>query len=406
MGNAGILDIHSTVHYEYDTIDNVISLVKKFGKGCLLAKMDIEDAFSIIPVHPNDYHLLGFTWNNLFYYDRCLSMGASSSCTALQWIMENRYGASGMSHILDNFLFVGPPNSDKCKVDLTSFLSLCKTVGIPIKTEKTEWPTPIITIYGFQVDSIQMECRLPVDKLHKMKLALQTMRRRRKVTLRELQSLIGLLNFVCTVICRGRAFLRRLIDLTMKASEPYHFIRLNTESHLDMMQAWLQFLQSFNGNSVFLHDEWLSSDHFMMYTDASGTLGYAAIFGRHWFAYPWVESMVPLGITIKELFPIVLALELWGIHLTNHKVLFMSDNQAVVQIINKQSCREPTLMKLVRRLVLAALTNNIYFRSAHITGKENVLADKLSRFKFQEALLAAPWLDQMATVVAIDLQST
>ena len=150
MGNAGILDIHSTVHY--DTIDNVISLVNKFGKGCLLAKTDIEDAFRIIPVHPNDYHLLGFTWNNLFYYDRCLSMGASSSCTALQWIMENRYGASGMSHILDDFLFVGPPNSDKCKVDLTSFLSLCKTVGIPIKTE--------------------MECRLPVDKLHKMKLAL------------------------------------------------------------------------------------------------------------------------------------------------------------------------------------------------------------------------------------------
>ena len=138
-----------------------------------------------------------------------------------------------------------------------------------------------------------------------------------------------------------------------------------------------------------------------MYTDASGTLGYAAIFGTHWFAYPWVESMVPLGITIKELFPIFLALELWGKHLTNHKILFMSDNQAVVQVINKQSCYEPILMKLVRRLVLAALTNNIYFRSAHIPGKENVLADKLSRLKFQEALLMAPWLDQ--TTIALSL---
>ena len=212
----------------------MISLVKKIGKGCLLAKTDIEDAFRIIRVHPNDYHVLGFTCNNLFYYDRCLHMEASSSCqmfqllsTALQWIMENRYGASGMSHILDDFFVVGPPNSDKCKDDLTYFLSLCKPVGIPIKTEKTEWPTPIITIYGFQVDSIQMECRLPVDKLHKMKLALQTMRRRRKVTLRELQSLIGLFNFACTVICPGRAFVRRLIDLTMKASEHYNFIRLN-----------------------------------------------------------------------------------------------------------------------------------------------------------------------------------
>lgn len=33
----------------------------------------------------------------------------------------------------------------------------------------------------------------------------------------------------------------------------------------------------------------------------------------------------------------------------------MSDNLAVVQIINKQSSKEKTLMKLVRRLVLATL---------------------------------------------------
>ena len=38
--------------------------------------------------------------------------------------------------------------------------------------------------------------------------------RRRKVTLVELQSLLGLLNFACKVIRPGRAFLRRLINLT------------------------------------------------------------------------------------------------------------------------------------------------------------------------------------------------
>jgi hypothetical protein len=58
-----------------------------------LSKCDIEDAFRIIPIHPSDYYLLGFTWNNYFYFDRCLPMGASSSCQKHFWgqdLMENK----------------------------------------------------------------------------------------------------------------------------------------------------------------------------------------------------------------------------------------------------------------------------------------------------------------------------
>lgn len=37
--------------------------------------------------------------------------------------------------------------------------------------------------------------------------------------------------------------------------------------------------QSFNGKSVFLSDNWISSDHLKLFTDASGNIGYAAVFG-------------------------------------------------------------------------------------------------------------------------------
>ena len=50
-------------------------------------------------------------------------MGASSSCqifeqlsVALQWIMQCKYKAGGMSHILDDFFFIGP--ADKFFVPL------------------------------------------------------------------------------------------------------------------------------------------------------------------------------------------------------------------------------------------------------------------------------------------------
>ena len=84
-------------------------------------------------------------------------------------------------------------------------------------------------------------------------------------------------------MCPGRTFLRRLIDLTKGITNPSFYIRLNREARTDLA-AWKIFIDSFNGKSVFLSDNWLSSDHYSLYTDASGSVGYAAVFGRWWFA--------------------------------------------------------------------------------------------------------------------------
>ena len=91
--------------------------------------------------------------------------------------------------------------------------------------------------------------------------------------------------------------------------------------------------------------------------------------------------------------------EIWGPLLCNQKVLFFSDNLPIVEIVNKQSSKDKTLMRLIRRLVVVAMKSNILFKARHIPGKHNVLADHLSRFKFQEAENFAPWLDQHPTTV-------
>lgn len=393
----------------YDGVDKVIKLVKKFGRNAKLAKCDIEDAFRIVCIHPSDYHLLGFTWNQLFYYDRCLPMGASSSCQifetlscALQFIMETKYNAAGMSHILDDFLFVGPPFSDRCGHDLQTFLALASRVGIPMKKEKTVLPTTCLTIYGIEVDSHLMLCRLPQDKIEKISLALSETYKRKRITLRELQSLIGLLNFACLVVCPGRTFLRRLIDLTMGVVNPRHYIKLTKEARADL-NAWKLFIESFNGCSMFLPDDWVSSDHLSLYSDASGSIGFASVFGTLYFAEKWPASMIQFDITVKELFPITLSLEMWGHLMQNSKVLFLCDNESVTYIINKQSSRDKVLMRLVRRLVVAALKYNILIRARHIAGKSNLLADHLSRFQFQKARMLAPDLAPHPTVIPEDL---
>lgn len=376
-----------------------------------MTKTDIEEAFRIIPIHPDDYKLLGFSWEGAYFYDKCLPMGASSSCrifealsTSLQWAVCRDSKEAGMSDMLDDFFFIGPENSQHCQLFLNFFLDICHHSGIPIKHSKTCLPTTLLTIYGIEVDSLSLECRLPQPKLIKLRENLQWFKSRKKVTLRDLQSLIGLLNYACLVIVPGRAFLRRLIDLTCGISHPSHYIRLTCDARADL-QMWSTFIENYNGKSLILQNSWLSSDKVLLFSDASGALGFSAVLGTEWFAMGWdqVPDLSDRQIAIKELFPIVVALELWGSTLSNKKILFMSDNAAVVQSINKQSCKEKTLMHLLRRLVLAGLSHNILFKAKHIPGKSNTLADYLSRLDFQAAFRIAPHLQPHQTVVPRDL---
>ena len=75
-----------------------------------------------------------------------------------------------------------------------------------------------------------MEARLPPDKLVKCRDLIAGFLRRRKVTLRGIQSLTGLLNFACTVVVPGRAFLRRLSLIYSS----HFFIRLTQEVKEDL----------------------------------------------------------------------------------------------------------------------------------------------------------------------------
>ena len=185
---------------------------------------------------------------------------------------------------------------------------------------------------------MKQEVTLPNEKLKKCYRLLHDFYKRRKVTLKELQSLLGLLNFTCSVVVPGRAFLRRMIDLTKGARRPHHHIRLTKEVKHDIA-VWLTFLGQFNGRTFFLHEKWETLASLQLYTDAAGSKGYSAIFGKHWFCGAWPDSWKSLHIALLELFPIVIALHIWGPCMANRCVAFYTDNTAIVDIINRQTSK-------------------------------------------------------------------
>ena len=277
---------NSTVSLE--TFDDVVSLVLKCGKNSLISKADLENAYRMTPISPLDYHKLGFSFQNKFYFDCSLPMGASSSVRifesfskALQWILQNKFSVEHVSHIIDDFMFVGPSNSDVCELGLRKFFTLCEELNVPVKHSKTVWPSTCTCVHGIELDTVSMEARLPSEKLDNLSTLLSKYKHRRKIKLGELQSILGRLNFACKVIKPGRCFMRRLYDLTCGKIERHHYVKLNAESRADL-ETWSCFLSQYNGKTILTDDKFVSSNSLQLFTDSAQSKGFVCIFQQYW----------------------------------------------------------------------------------------------------------------------------
>ena len=197
----------------------------------------------------------------------------------------NHLGACAVLHILDDFLFIAK-SEEQCRSDLNNFLTMCNYLGVPLAPEKTVGPATVLQFAGITLDSVRQEARLPAEKLPRCRAMLQDFQARRSVRLKELQSLIGLLNFTCLVVVPGRAFLHRMIDLTKGVKKPHHHIHLSRGAQSDIM-LWLRFLEDFNGRSFFFSDFWETSQTLQLYSDSAGSIGFGAAFASHWFHGLW-----------------------------------------------------------------------------------------------------------------------
>lgn len=90
-----------------------------------------------------------------YYFDKTLPFGLNYSCslyekfsTALQWILETKFFVQHCVHLLDDFLFLGPPHSSSCYSSLMAFYILANDIGLPINASKTVYPSTTLTFWG------------------------------------------------------------------------------------------------------------------------------------------------------------------------------------------------------------------------------------------------------------------
>lgn len=381
---------------QYIRLDEIILMISKYGPGALMAKFDVESAYRNIAVHPSDRYLLGMKWRGQYYVDLTLPFGLRSApfifnsvADMVQWILLKNYHVADLEHYLDDFISAGPPNTEQCQVNLSTALAVCAMLGVPLHPDKCEGPTTSLVVLGIELDSASQTARLPAEKLSSLLQLLRSWSNRKRCFRHELESLIGHLHHAAKVVWPGRAFIRRMINMLSCFRRQDHPIRLNKEFRLDL-QWWLCFLVDWNGVKFWHFPGLCPVPDIEVTSDAAGAVGYGAFFGKQWFNGVWQQSQEDLSIAYKELFPIVIAAHIWGSLWHKRNVLFRSDNEAVVFILNARTSKVSGIMKLVRSLLMCAARSNFCFKAQHLPGVENEIADALSRFNWQDFRRLAP----------------
>lgn len=392
----------------YSSFDNAVQMIQKLGKSAKLGKKDISSAFRLLPLYPGDFCLTGFKFLDHYYIDKCLPMGCSVSCSLfekfssfLQWAVQEKTGLYTSDHYLDDFLFLGRPETLECELLMQTFDNLCKNLGVPIAEEKNEGPVTRLCYLGLGIDTEEFKIYVPEEKIIKLKAQLNTTLGRKKVTLKELQSLTGSLAFCSKALPAARAFNRRFYGAMSGISKSFHRIRV-TKGMKEDIKVWLTFLDKFNGCTFFPDEFWITNTVLELFTDSSGSLGCGAYFQKKWLVFKWPldwGQRVLRDITFLELVPIVLAILTWSKMLTNKKVLFHVDNSALVDIINSKSSKSDRVMCLLRPLVLTTMNYNIQIKCSHIAGSTNEIADSISRFQWTRFRQLAPEADTFPTPI-------
>jgi len=156
-----------------------------------------KEVYRMVPVHPDDQHLLGMLWDSFLYVDKVLPFGLRSApkifsavADALQWILHKEGIHLGL-HYLDDFILVASEHG----AALSQKDSIFSRLGVLLEESKLEGPSSCLTFLSIEVDTGTLQLSLTREKLTKLKCQLTWAICHRSVPKQDLESLTGLLQW-------------------------------------------------------------------------------------------------------------------------------------------------------------------------------------------------------------------
>ena len=211
--NSSINDLidKDSCRLTYVKIDDAIRAIQHYGRNALFCKVNISNAFKIMPIKSCQWSYFCVKWENKYYAYVCLVFGCRSHpkifmlyhklCAGLPLIIMVT-----IFHLLGNFLMVDKPDSCIGEGTMALLTLIFGRLRIPLAQHKCTDPTVCLEYQGIILDSGTMEARLPLDKVQRILKFIEGLLGETRCTKLQLLQLLGHFNFVSRVTLPGRVF--------------------------------------------------------------------------------------------------------------------------------------------------------------------------------------------------------
>ena len=379
--NLKILNETVTYHkFKMYTIESAIRLMKQ---GFFMSSIDLKDAYYSVPIAPSYRKFLKFVWRDRFFQFTALPMGLTSSPRIFTKILKpvfatlrTQFGNSCLGYIDDSYYT--EDTLPLCQEATLHAVELFSRLGFVIHpTKSVLHPTQSLEFLGFILDSVCMRVTITNKKVCKIVTLCQEFLCDKQFSIRQVASIIGTLVSTFPGVKFGPLHYRTLErekDVALKdASGNFEEVMsLSPESKSDL-QWWVSSLPSAYRNI----------DHGVpdvtLTTDAS-QLGWWATNGIANTQGFWAPHEGSQHINVLEFLAVKSGLEALLPQAQNLHLRIVSDNMTTVAYINAMGgCKATACDTLAKEIWSWAVMRNIWLSAAHISGKQNILTDSLSR---------------------------
>jgi len=345
----------------------------------------MRKAFRQIRVDPGDIRLLGFRWEGRIYIDTVLAMGLRSAAYICQRLTNSisfiyRKQGFGIVNYLDDFC--GVEKESRVGEAFTHLGKLLDVLGVQEATNKVVYPSTKVAFLGIWFDTEKMTMEVTPERLIEIKGLTLVWLGKRTATLKEVQSLVGKVNFVAKCVKPARVFIGRMLAF-LRDMNRCGSTELTVEFKEDV-RWWHRYLPFFNGVALIDKGPWSGPDA-VIASDAC-LVGCGATCGKEFFHKAFPSNIIDgnFHINALELMSLVAAITVWANKLENKRVTVWCDNLATVWVINTGKTRDRVMQALLRELCFITSVSQCEVLARHIPGVQNRIPDLLSRWDISD----------------------
>ena len=400
-GTPSNLYLGQPISFAYPRIDDFRHLVLKCGPGCWIWKRDLSRYFLQIPLDPVDYSKVAFIWRGSLFFFSGLMFGLRHAgyqgqrvTTAVTWVHQ-RLGLVTEEETLYNSINYSDDiggceaSRERATASFDALSTLFTDLGLVESISKAHPPSTCMPYLGVLFDTVKMEMRVPPEKLEEIRIELSSWSRKTTATKRTLQQLLGKLFWVSRCVRFSRPFMGRLLAQlrSMHGLADNKKAKLDKDCQLDI-QWWSRYIRKFNGVECIYPtdplnlslDQLLDTAALVNCGDAQ-PLGGGAYYGSEYWSRPfprWLQDL-KYPIHLKEFWVCIASAWLWGDSWSGHMVYIFCDNDAVVEVLDKQKPKDPAMLELLREYLYIICTKRFTPIFRKIGTKSNLVADFISR---------------------------